>query len=106
MFTGIIKELGIVNKMERRPDGGRLVVSSKLVKSEATIGDSIAINGVCLTVVSLTPGTMSFDISGETLNVTNLGSLKNGERINLEPSLKPVDFIGGHFVSGDRKSVV
>lgn len=105
MFTGIIRELGVVENIKKRAHGGKLTVSSKIVKKEAGIGDSLAVNGVCLTVVGLNRGSISFDVSAETLRVTDLGKLKSGDRINLEPSLKPVDFIGGHFVSGHVEAI-
>ena len=68
-------------------------------------GDNISVNGVCLTVVSKNNNMLSFDLSDETLQSTNLGSLKTGSRINLEPSLRPDSKIGGHFVTGHVDAV-
>lgn len=101
MFSGIIEELAKVSFQDSKPDGGsRLVVESAILSPEASIGDSIAVNGVCLTVTSVEKGKLSFDISPETLRVTNLNQLGSGDVANLELSLQIGDRLGGHFVSG------
>ncbi len=96
MFTGIIEEIGIVYTMQT----GTLVISARKVLQETIVGDSIAVNGVCLTVTSLTPGKFSMNIMPETLRRSNLGQLHPGDRINLERALKFDGRIGGHFVQG------
>jgi riboflavin synthase len=100
VFTGIIVEMGEVAALERRGGIIRLSLDSQEVIKDAKIGDSISVNGTCLTVVEIKGSTMSFDLSDETLRATNLGLLKAGGLVNLEPSLCPVSKIGGHFVSG------
>jgi riboflavin synthase len=94
MFTGIIENLGEVTTR----DGSILAVSSKIPKPK--IGASIAINGVCLTAVEVKGNVCRFDVGPDTWNRTNLGHLKVGETVNVEPSLRVGDEIGGHFVSG------
>jgi riboflavin synthase len=93
MFTGLVREVGDVVSME----GGRLVVRSTLA---AELGDSIAVNGVCLTVVAHDDGTLAFDAVPETLARTSLGTLEPGSRVNLEPALRAGDALGGHYVQG------
>ncbi len=101
MFSGIVEELAKVSFQDSKPDGGsRLVVESAILSPEASIGDSIAVNGICLTVTSVEKGELSFDISPETLRVTNLNQLGSGDVANLELSLQIGDRLGGHFVSG------
>jgi riboflavin synthase len=100
VFTGIIVEIGEVVALERRWGIIRLSLNSQEVIKDAKIGDSISVNGTCLTVVEIKGSTMSFDLSDETMRATNLGLLKPGGLVNLEPSLRPDSKIGGHFVSG------
>jgi riboflavin synthase len=100
MFTGLIIELGEVVSLEKKTESARLFIKASDVIKDAAIGDSIAINGVCLTVVNIEKNTLSFDVSHETLKNTNLGNLKRGHRVNLEPSLRPNSKLGGHFVTG------
>lgn len=94
MFTGIINHLGTVAKRSSTT----LVLAAKLPKPK--LGASIAVNGVCLTVVKSSKGLHSFDVGPETWARTNLGTLKAGQAVNVEPSLRLGDEIGGHFVSG------
>ena len=100
MFTGIIEELGVVKAISRK---GRLILLSlqadKIIP-DTKIGDSIAVNGVCLTVVKIEARTLSFDLLEETARLTNLGKLRAGEKVNLERSLKIGDRLSGHFVTG------
>lgn len=100
MFTGIIIELGEVESFYRRASGGSISVRSDVISHDAEIGDSISINGVCLTVIEKKGSVLSFDISYETLRSTNLGQLRKGDRVNLEPALRPDGKLGGHFVTG------
>ncbi|HEB74948.1 MAG TPA: riboflavin synthase [Nitrospirae bacterium] len=100
MFTGIVLEMGTVSSVEARGTVTRLGIRSEEVVRDAGIGDSIAVNGVCLTVTSIEHGVMHFDLSAETLRASNIGSLRRGERVNLEPALRPSDRLGGHFVTG------
>ncbi len=93
MFTGLVREVGTVRSMA----GGRLVVEAELT---GAIGDSVAVNGVCLTVVENGDGTLAFDTVAETLSRTSLGTLDSGSRVNLEPALHAGDAMGGHYVQG------
>jgi riboflavin synthase len=100
VFTGIIIEMGEVATLERKSGITRLFLKSKEVLKDAKIGDSISVNGTCLTIAEIKDAVMRFDLSDETLKSANLGSLKTGDRVNLEPSLRPDSKLGGHFVSG------
>jgi len=93
VFTGIVREVGTVASF----DGGRLVVETG---TEAAIGDSVAISGVCLTVTARDNGALAFDVVAETLDRTTLGKLTAGARVNVEPSLRAGDPLGGHIVQG------
>ena len=105
MFTGIIKDLGTVNDIKRKDGNAVLFIDSGVISEKISVGDSVAVNGVCLTVTTAGDGVISFDLSKETLIVTDLGDLAIGDRINLEPSLRPMDYMGGHFVSGHAGEV-
>jgi len=100
LFTGLILEMGEISSFKKRSGGAILSLKANEVASTAKKGDSISLNGVCLTVVSKNNNTLSFDLSEETLRCTNLGSLKTGDIVNLEPSLSTDSKIGGHFVTG------
>ncbi|GMT47797.1 MAG: riboflavin synthase subunit alpha [bacterium] len=100
MFTGIIQEMGTVSGIDKKVNIARLGIVSGQVARTADIGDSISVNGVCLTITSLQQGIMLFDLSAETLKTSNIGMLKKGDRVNLEPALRPSDRLGGHFVTG------
>lgn len=100
MFTGIIQELGEVIEIKKLQGGAILRIKNDKIAFDSKIGDSISINGVCLTVVKKDRNELLFDLSEETLRRTNLGSLKTGERVNLEMSLTPQSKVGGHFVTG------
>jgi riboflavin synthase len=99
MFTGLVQGLATVRAVIDRPPGKRLEIDSPAL-TDAALGDSIAINGCCLTVVVRGGTTLSFDAGPETLERTNLGQLAAGSRVNVEPSLRVGDRLGGHFVSG------
>lgn len=100
LFTGLILEMGGILSVKRRSGGAILSLKSKEVAASAKQGDSISVNGVCLTVINTNNNILSFDLSEETLRSTNLGSLKTGDAVNLEPSLSFDSKIGGHFVTG------
>ena len=100
MFTGIVEELGEVVALEELGDSARLTVRGPLVTAGATKGDSIAINGVCLTVTDSSDGTFSADVMGETLSRSGLGALGQGSAVNLERPLRLDGRLGGHMVQG------
>jgi riboflavin synthase len=100
MFTGIIEETGAVASLDRHAAGAKLTVRAGLVLSDLEIGGSIAVNGVCLTAVEITPQSFSADLSPETLERTNLGALRPGAVVNLERPLAPTGRLSGHFVQG------
>ena len=101
MFTGIIKAKGTISAMEKRGGDVRLSVRSDgLPWAEYEVGESIAVNGVCLTAVALREDGFDTDVSVETLDVTALGGLSTGSEINLEPSISLGERLGGHLVSG------
>jgi riboflavin synthase len=99
VFTGIIREIGAVEQVERTADGARLRVSAGAADGLGA-GDSVSVNGVCLTVSS--PGDDAFeaDVMNQTLSVTTLGALEAGGRVNLEPALRAGEPLGGHLVQG------
>ncbi len=100
MFTGIVKETGRVKKIEKKANLWRLGVFSPLVFSESNISDSVSVNGVCLTLVEKKNDLLFFEAIKTTLKNTNLKRLKINSLVNLEPSLRLQDKIGGHFVLG------
>jgi len=100
MFTGIIEELGTVAAFEPRPSGARLRTACTTVLSDLTTGASIAVNGVCLTAVDLTPDSFGADLAPETLQRSNLGDLSPGARVNLERPVTPATRLSGHIVQG------
>ncbi len=100
MFTGIIQALGTMSRLIRQGDEGLLSITTDLPLDDVRIGDSIAVNGVCLTVTAKGSQTFTADVSAETLARTNLGSLHPGASVNLEKSLRLQDFLGGHLVLG------
>jgi len=105
MFTGIIEEMGAVKTLRREAGAARLTLSASKVLEGTVLGDSICVNGVCLTVVDLGTSEFSADVAVETLKVTNLGDLKAGGRVNLERALQLSARIGGHLVSGHVDNV-
>lgn len=100
MFTGIIEELGRVREVERRGEDARIVIEAQLVTEDIHEGDSIAVNGVCLTALNVRKDSFAADVSRETLNRSTLGRLQTGARVNLERSVTPVTRLGGHLVQG------
>ncbi|MBI1911194.1 MAG: riboflavin synthase [Deltaproteobacteria bacterium] len=100
MFTGIIESLGTVKSIEKRGAFGRITIDTGTVLEGVKLGDSIAINGACLTVTGLGGGSFTADLSDETMRVTTLGDLKGGSKVNLEFALTLSKPLGGHLVSG------
>jgi riboflavin synthase len=101
MFTGIVQDVGVVIGIEPRAGDVRLQVGTvRLELAGTALGDSIAVAGVCLTVVSLEAQSFSADVSNETLRLTTVGSWRPGQRVNLEPALRAGDALGGHLVVG------
>ena len=101
MFTGIVEELGTLESVDRVGDSARLRIRGPLVTSDAGHGDSIAVNGVCLTVTEFTPGqTFDADVMAETLDRTALGALAPGDGVNLERAMRADARFGGHIVQG------
>ncbi len=101
MFTGLIEELGKVVSIDKTPQGANITISCDKVLKKARIGDSIATNGVCLTIVKLSNKTFTANIMNESLTVSSLKNLKVGSLVNLEKSLTLQSFLGGHLVTGD-----
>jgi riboflavin synthase len=106
MFTGIVQEIGAIRRIEARGIAGspkdlRIEVGfAAIARDRMNLGDSVCVDGVCLTVAALEPTSFHADVSGETLRVTTLGSKQAGARVNLEPALRAGDSLGGHWVSG------
>src|SRR5512139_2246427 len=100
MFTGIVEELGELVAVEPQGDAARLTIRGPLVVQDAAHGASIAVNGVCLTVVELKDDTFTADVMKETLDRTSLGALAAGSRVNLERPVRLADRLGGHLVQG------
>jgi len=101
MFTGIVQDVGKVVSRENRGGDARMVIAfNQLRSTEFRIGDSICVQGCCLTAIELPEGAFVADVSRETLSLTTLGDLAVGSPVNLEPSLKAGDALGGHLVSG------
>ena len=100
MFTGIIKETGIISRIIDMGEDKEFEIKAGKLIEDINTGDSISINGVCLTVKSFDSGSFTFDISSNTLKYTNLGDAKTGDIVNLEDALSLEDKLGGHFVSG------
>ncbi len=100
MFSGIVEEIGTVQSLDQGAGLSRFCIKSTTSLQDTKIGDSIAVNGTCLTVIELSANTFSFEAIPETLKLSNLGLLKAGSTINLERSITPLTRIGGHFVQG------
>ncbi len=100
MFTGIVEELGTIRNIQRLSQGVILEIQASDILADATVGDSIAVDGACLTIRALTPEAFTADVSAETLRRTTLGERRVGEHLNLERSLRLSDRLGGHLVLG------
>ena len=100
MFTGIIEEIGEIKDIQLSTNGAKLKVACNEILKDVNLGDSIAINGCCQTVVKFSNSDFSVEVSPETLNVTNFSTLKKGQKVNLERALTPTSRMGGHIVQG------
>jgi riboflavin synthase len=100
MFTGIIEELGVVANIQRSGESFVLTIEAKKILEDAHLGDSIAVNGVCLTVTSFSSKQFTVDVMPETVKASSLNSLKRGAKVNLERAMAAGGRFGGHFVSG------
>lgn len=100
MFTGIIEEVGTVISVQKGAASSFIEIKAESVLSDVHLGDSIAVNGVCLTVISFTPSSFRADVMNETLSRSSLGSLKQGSPVNLERAMAADGRFGGHIVSG------
>ena len=100
MFTGIVEETGIVRSFEERSDAWRLVIEAAQILSDIKLGDSVSVNGCCLTVVQIEGSLLSFDLLEESIRKTSIKSATDGTKVNLERALLPTTRMGGHFVSG------
>ena len=100
MFTGLVETKGTVSEMADQPPGKRLTIEAGIVAQGAALGDSICINGCCLTVVAIEGTRLDFEAGEESLSRTNLGQLTVGSKVNLERSLAVGDRLGGHYVTG------
>ncbi|HEY7746470.1 MAG TPA: riboflavin synthase [Desulfuromonadales bacterium] len=105
MFTGLIEDLGTVRELRRESSRVRLTVGTAIPSTELHLGDSVAVNGICLTVVTIGNGSFTADISPETLERSTLIDLSAGSRVNLERALRLSDRLGGHLVSGHVDAV-
>ncbi|MDD2558924.1 MAG: riboflavin synthase [Desulfuromonadaceae bacterium] len=105
MFTGLIEDLGRIDSINRRGNSFRLKVATSLPPTEIALGDSIAVNGVCLTVVMHNAGVFEADVSPETMQSSTFNALSVGGRVNLERALRLGDRLGGHLVSGHIDTV-
>ena len=105
MFTGIVEALGTIRNIQRLSQGVILEIQASDVLADAKVGDSIAVDGACLTIRDLTPETFTADVSAETLRRTTLGERKVSEHVNLEGSLRLSDRLGGHLVLGHVDAV-
>lgn len=100
MFTGLIEDLGTLRQLRRESGKVQLTVSTAIPMAELVIGESIAVNGICLTVVAFGGGTFTADVSPESMERTTLGQLSPGDAVNLERALRLGDRLGGHLVTG------
>jgi riboflavin synthase len=105
MFTGLIEDVGIVRGLTVDGDRARLTIEAHVVSADLPVGDSVAVNGVCVTATDIADGMFSVDLMRETLRVTALGALHEGTRVNLERAMRVGDRLGGHLVQGHVDAV-
>jgi riboflavin synthase len=104
MFTGLIEDIGSIESIESGADGGRLRIATRLA-TEIADGDSVAVNGVCLTATAVDSGCFETEAMNQTLKVTGLGGLETGAKVNLELAMKASDRLGGHIVQGHADGI-
>jgi riboflavin synthase len=104
LFTGLVREAGTITSVEQRPEGARIAIAAPLAAALEQ-GDSVLVNGVCLTAVDVDSSRFEADLSAETLRRSSLGGLAGGDRVNLEPALRAQDRLGGHIVQGHVDAV-
>lgn len=100
MFTGIIEELGKIASLEKHAEGAKIRIAANIVTKDTNEGDSISVNGVCLTALDIKAESFTADVSQETLDKSTLGKLKSGAKVNLERAVTPSTRLGGHIVQG------
>ncbi|MCA9697825.1 MAG: riboflavin synthase, partial [Myxococcales bacterium] len=100
VFTGLVQTTGVIRALSEREQGRRLEISAALAEGDRILGASVCVSGVCLTVVESSAEAFAVDVGFETLAVTTIAELAVGDRVNLEPSLRLGDALGGHLVSG------
>lgn len=105
MFTGLVEKLGTIARLERRGHASELAVAAGSLAADARLGDSIAVNGCCLTVTAIEGDCLAFEAGEETLQRTTLGERKAGDAVNLERALQAGDRLGGHYVTGHVDAV-
>ena len=105
MFSGIIEELGELKKVSKRGNVALFEIQAKKILEDINIGDSISVNGVCLTIIKKESGILGFEVMPQTLKVTNLGILRINDKVNLERALRIGDRLSGHFVTGHIDSI-
>jgi len=105
MFTGLIEDVGTVRRITVDGDRARLTIEASVVTDALPVGDSVSVDGVCVTATDIVDGTFSVDLMRETLRVTALGDLREGQRVNLERAMRVGDRLGGHLVQGHVDAV-
>lgn len=105
MFTGLIAELGVVKRLKKLENSYHITIAAKKVLDKLKIGDSMAVNGTCLTVVALASNEFTADVMPETVKLTNLRKLHAGDKVNLERTLRLIDGLDGHIVSGHVEGI-
>jgi len=100
MFTGIVKEKGLIKSIVRKTGLLEITVNSEKISEDTSVDDSIAVNGVCLTVVGKDSSSFTVQAVNETFSMTNIQMLSAGDKVNIEPALRPLDRMGGHIVQG------
>ncbi len=100
MFTGLVEEIGTIQSIQKGEKSAKIIIKAQKVLEEVKLGDSIAVNGICLTVTEFTSNVFSVDVMAETMRLTNLSQLKASSKVNLERALQLGSRLGGHIVSG------
>ena len=100
MFTGLVEGIGKIKNIRRTQDDMRVTIIPLFEFTDCRVGDSICVDGVCLTVTDIKEGAYTMDVSGESISLSTLGHLRGGDEVNLERALRPTDRLGGHLVSG------